>query len=367
MWRKASLLALSVGMGLWAWGSLLPAALAQEPGVTLNDAKREARALKFQIGKLRQQLTVLSTQVNQINNLTVRIRSVLGEILNPAAASRSQGQVRIALQHAITALQAIDCALPQPPSELECKFKTADGENLGILEMVRDVMSGPEGSLTARIEALRAIVAALKDAGLLSAAAASKINSQLNKIAIGVETIDAILNDLELILSATPEEGIQPFLETVRSNLDQDEEVAWAEIKDARENASRAVGVARAPETGRPTFLRRALADIRRFSGLIRKLVIDFTPIPAQLRATGRSSFLVQPTSGQIVALFDLSGRTITEPSRWVGAQDALERPSAGRSEISQTAEGIYIAVIVARDAAGRVRASWVQKIRIKI
>ncbi len=366
MWRKASLIALSVGMGLWAWGSL-STAFAQEPGVTLNDAKKEARALKFQIDKLRQQLTVLSTQVNRINSLTVRIRSVLGEILSPAAAPRSQGQVRIALQHAINALEAIDCTLPQPPSELECKFKTAEGENLGILEMVRDVMSGPEGSLTSRIEALRAIVAALKDAGLLSASAASKINSQLNKIAIGVETIDEILNDLELILSDTPEEGIQPFLETVRSDLDQDEEVAWAEIKDARENASRAIGVARVPETGRPTFLRRALAGVRRFSGLIRKLVIDFTPIPSQLRVTGRSSFLVQPTSGQIMALFDLSGRTITDPSRWARAQDALERPSAGRGKISQTAEGVYIAVIVAQDAAGRVQSSWVQKLLIKI
>ncbi len=301
--------------------SSAPAVFAQDE-VTVAQAQKEARLLKFQIDRLRNLLTILSTNINQINNFAVRIRSILGEVNGAAAAPRVQKRLRFALQHALNAFDTIGCVLPRPDIELECRFKNSEDENVGLLEVVRATMNDLDTGISAKIASLREMIGELKENGLISPASASKINSQLNKIEHDLDPIEETLATIEVILGNDPEEGIQQFLEIIRSDLDQDGEVAWEKIKDARENASRAVGVARDPETKEPTFLRKALIGARGFGALIRKLLSDFTPIPSQLRTTG--SIRLSSEMLEVENIFDLSGRSVYQLTPFTKTESLL-------------------------------------------
>ena len=220
-----------------------PGAWAQGDKVTITQAQKELRQVKFQIDRLKKQLTVLTTQVNQITNLAVRIRSTLGEVLSQTAAERSQGQIQIALKKNQAAQEAIACTLPHPDSAINCKFKNAEGDNVGILELVRAAMRDPDNSVVSHIETLKEMIQALKDQGSISSSTASKINARLNKIEADLDPIDEVLDQIETILGEGSD-GVQQFFTIIENDLDKGD-VSFDEVIDARLTAAQAVGVDR--------------------------------------------------------------------------------------------------------------------------
>jgi hypothetical protein len=372
---KSTVLWVLLLVGVCLTGSLwstAPVAMAQDE-ITVAKAQKEARLLKFQVDRLRNLLTILKTNVNQISSLAVRIRSILGEVNGPAAAPRSQRRVRIALQHVLAAFDTISCVLPQPSVELECRFKDSEGENIGLLDLIRAAMSDPELSISARIESLREMIDELKDNELISAGAASKIKSQLNKIENDLGRIEESISSIETILSDDPEEGIQQFLEIIRTDLDQDGEVTWEEIKDARENASRAVGVARDPETKEPTFLRKALIEARSFGALIRQLLSDFTSIPSQLHTAesiglSREELFGATASRRVESVFDLSGRLIYQVNQTTEEIASIKDLALTKGR-NQKSLGAFLALVVTwiEDKSSQRIERRVQKLILKI
>ena len=345
-----------------------PAAWAQSDKVTITQAQQELRQVKFQIDRVKKQLTVLTTQVNQITNLAVRIRSTLGEVLSQTAAARSQGQIQIALKKNQAAQEAIACTLPHPDSAITCKFKNAEGENVGILELARAAMRDPDNSVISHIETLKEMIQALKDQGNISSSTASKIDARLNKIETDLDPIDEILDSIEEILGNGPD-GVQQFFTTIENDLDQGD-VSFDEVIDARLTAAQAVGVARDPDTKEPTFLTKALAGTRLFPGLARKMITDFAPLGSLLRAalSGFSSeALLAGNSIELERLFDLGGRSVEDGRHWEEAIQALSVRFVDRALENEKAYGIYIGVIVRHDQQGQIVERRIIKILLKI
>jgi hypothetical protein len=69
----------------------------------------------------------------------------------------------------------------------------------------------------------------------------------------------------------------------------------------------------------------------------------------------------------EVAALFDLAGKRVTDPAGLKRTRQALGKRQNARERDIGKIDRVYIAVVVARDERGQIRAYRVQKILIKI